>query len=126
MPGEEAEKLRYHLWMMLIFHGFNFVLLEIIIYEWTTYLLIMELLYAYLAYQAIMSLELKWCYGYITFMGLSVFGIGYIGAVGNFICSIIFLLQIAIYVFVGGFLTCRRVGEYKDAMNRLPTDIEKN
>ena len=74
-PGEEAEKLRYHLWMMMIFHGLFWILFDIWLYTFSWYLFIAELVYAYVCFQAVMTLENKFIYGYICLMVSSILGI---------------------------------------------------
>jgi len=92
VPGEEAERLRYHLWLMLMLHITFLILFEIWLYHFRWYLFIMEFVYAYLCYQSIMTLETKFIYAYITLMYLSLLGFTQITEVGNFIICILFVL----------------------------------
>jgi len=114
-PGEEAEMLRYHLWLMLIFHGFVWIIFDIWLYNFRFYLFFMELVYAYVCWQSVMTLENKFIYAYIALMYSSLLGFTQIAEVGNFILIIIFLVQMVAYVFVGGFITCRRLNALNKA-----------
>jgi hypothetical protein len=116
VPGDAALMLRYHFWMLMIAHGFFFIMMELIIYEFRFFLVLMEFVYAFVAYHCVMTLEPKWIYGYMVLMGTSVFSLGYITEVGNFLCGILFVIQIVFYLFIGGFLTCRRLGAMKDEL----------
>jgi len=48
-------------------------------------------------------------------MFLSLFGLAYVASVGNFIVAVFFLIQLFIYVFIGGFLTCKRLSDMNTA-----------
>jgi len=97
-------------------HGFFFVLFELFIYHVQFFLIFAEFVYAFVAFHSIMTLNTTWIYLYMALMVSSVFSLGYIGAVGNIICAIFFVFQIAFYLFVGMFLTCRRLGAFKEEM----------
>jgi hypothetical protein len=111
-PGEEGDKLRHHLFLMIIFHILFLIFNEIWLYKFfVVFPFIMQFVYIYIGYQGMMSLNKYWVFLYIFLMFAQIiFGFWLvIGEVGNFGSGCLCILEMAVYVYVGCFITCRRL-----------------
>ena len=112
---KEADQLRYHCIMMTLFHSF-FLVLEIFLYNFIFWMVTCEALYIWLTFQSFIYVNKNFVYIYILFMFAASFKIFNVAAVGwGFINTIMYILQIFIYVYIGGWSTYRYQKKLEEA-----------
>jgi hypothetical protein len=129
-PGEEGEKVRHHLLMMLIFHLTFLILFEIWIYENFVFLpFIMQFVYIYLSWVGLMTLKKAIIYLYIglMFCSMPLYFWQVIAEVGGFFSVVLCLFEMIVFFYAGGFITCRRLS-FMNASSPgwEPSETQKN
>jgi len=111
-PGDEGDKLRHQLILMLVFHVTFLILFEVWLYDnFVFFPFIMQFVYMYVAFVGMMSLNklVVWVYILLMFASPPLYFWLVIGKVGGFFSVVFLLIEMAIFFYVGGFITCRRL-----------------
>ena len=111
-PGEEGDKLRHHILLMMVFHVFFLILNEIWLYTNFVFLpFFLEFVYLYICYQCWMTLNKLYVYLYVALMigQMPMYFWLVIGQTGSFGSAFMCFIEICFYFYVGGFITCRRL-----------------
>jgi hypothetical protein len=108
-----AEKLRDHMLAMVIGH-FCFLFLEFMLYNRLITFILCEFFYLWVLFQAYMTLNQYITGLYIALMFLApVQGIFRFIDVGLGLSTVIYLAQLAIYGYAGGYITFLKLKNYR-------------
>lgn len=116
--GREAEKIREHLSFMIFAHCF-FLFMEIMVYNVLVTIVISELFYTWLCYYVYMTLNDCLAYSYIGLMFIApVTGIFRVLDVGLGLSTLLYLCQLGVYGYCGGYFTFFRFRAFVEAKGK--------